>query len=302
MNQTQIETLLNSARSNPYLPFSLHLYDNLASTNQTLWELGAVPGKVVIATEQTAGRGQWGKNWVSNTGGLYLSVAVAPNLTATDSYQLTFATAWGIAQQLRNCDIPVEIKWPNDLILDQLKLGGILTETKINQGKITQAVIGVGINWRNSVPDTGISLELWRSHFCEKSHKCEKSHLSQKSTQSSTNQILEIETLICKVLLGIESGVRCLFEEGIDILLPSYLNYLTNMGDKVNVDNTVGTVVGVTSTGCLHVRMETSKSKSVRTPEIYLKPGTISLGYGNSTEKPMGYSQPNSANQTNSMN
>jgi BirA family transcriptional regulator, biotin operon repressor / biotin---[acetyl-CoA-carboxylase] ligase len=284
VNQTQIETLLNSARTNPYLPFSLHLYDSLASSNQTLWELGATPGKVVIATQQTAGRGQWGKNWVSNTGGLYLSVAVAPNLVATDSYQLTFASAWGIAQQLRNGGVPVGIKWPNDLILEQLKLGGILTETKINQGKITQAVIGVGINWRNPVPDRGISLELWRSH------------------KNSNNHILEIETLICKVLLGIESGVRCLFEEGIDILLPNYLNFLTNMGDKVNVDNTLGTVVGVTSTGCLHVRMETSKSKSVRTPEIYFKPGTISLGYGNSTEKPMGYSQPNEANQTNGMN
>jgi BirA family transcriptional regulator, biotin operon repressor / biotin---[acetyl-CoA-carboxylase] ligase len=275
VNQTQIETLLNSARQNPYLPFSLHLYDSLASTNQTLWELGATPGKVAIATEQTAGRGQWGKNWVSNTGGLYLSVAVAPNLAATDSYQLTFATAWGITQQLRNSGIPVEIKWPNDLILDKLKLGGILTETKINQGKITQAIIGVGINWNNPVPDTGTSLELWRI------------------LQGSNQQILALETLIFRVLLGIESGVRCLFEEGIDILLPNYLNFLTNMGEKINLDHTLGTVVGVTSTGCLHVRMETSQSKSVRTPEIYFQPGTISLGYGNSTEKPLGCSQPN---------
>jgi len=58
---------------------------------------------------------------------------------------------------LREHGIPVGLKWPNDLMLCGRKLGGILTETKVQQGRITKAVVGVGINW-NPVPETGINL------------------------------------------------------------------------------------------------------------------------------------------------
>jgi BirA family transcriptional regulator, biotin operon repressor / biotin---[acetyl-CoA-carboxylase] ligase len=266
IDRTKIEAALNAARQQAYLPFSLHLYDSVTSTNQTLWELlqlGATSGTVVIATQQTSGRGQWGRQWLSQTGGLYLSAAITPNLSAKNSYQLTLATAWGIALALQKCGITVEIKWPNDLVLNKRKLGGILTETKISKGQITQAVIGVGINWQNPVPETGINLESWQA-------------------QQNLQAIPNLETLALTVLLGIESGMECLNRDGVDILLSRYSNLLTNMGDEVQVNNLSGTVIGVTSSGCLHVRTENSESKSVRTREIYFQPGTISLGYGTS--------------------
>ncbi len=263
IDRDKIEAALNAASQSHYLPFSLHLYDSVTSTNQTLWELlhqNAPSGTVVIATEQTSGRGQWGRQWLSQTGGLYLSAAITPNLEAINSYQLTFATAWGIARQLQKCGITVEIKWPNDLVLNKRKLGGILTETKINRGKITQAVVGVGINWQNPVPETGINLESWQA-------------------RQHSRPIPSLEILAQKVLLGIESGMECLNQDGVDVLLSKYTTLLTNMGDEVQVNNLSGTVIGVNSSGCLHVRMENSESKSVGTPEIYLQPGTISLGY-----------------------
>jgi BirA family transcriptional regulator, biotin operon repressor / biotin---[acetyl-CoA-carboxylase] ligase len=265
--EAALEIALKNGRRSHYLPFSLHLYDSVTSTNQVLWELiqqGVPSGTVVIAKQQTAGRGQWGRTWLSSQGGLYLSVAITLNLEARNSYQLTFATAWGITKQLRNCNIPVEIKWPNDLVLNKLKLGGILTETKISHGKISQAVIGVGINFTNPVPTTGINLESWQ--------------------QQSIKQILNIEMLATNVLLGIESGIECLIEDGVDVLLPNYTSLLTNIGEGVCLDNVLGTVVGVTSTGCLHVRMETFDPKSVDTPDFFVSPGTISLGYANSSE------------------
>jgi BirA family biotin operon repressor/biotin-[acetyl-CoA-carboxylase] ligase len=245
------------------LPFSLHIFNTLSSTNQTLWQLinqGEKPGCVVIATQQTAGRGQWGRQWQSSTGGLYLSMALTPNMEATSSYQLTLASAWGITAKLRKCGIPVGIKWPNDLVLDGRKLGGILTETKVNQGHITQAVIGVGINWANQVPETGINLQLW---------------------QNSRNyqMIHHLEMLTSQVLLGIKSGIECLQVEGINILLSRYLDLLTNMGDQVYVNNLLGTVVGVTPQGNLRLKMTTYDPKAAVTPEIFCQPGTISLGY-----------------------
>ncbi|KAB8332193.1 biotin--[acetyl-CoA-carboxylase] ligase [Scytonema tolypothrichoides VB-61278] len=278
LDQQKLETALQVGRKSPYLQFSLHLFDTVSSTNQILWDLlaqGAESGCVVIATDQTAGRGQWGRQWISSAGGLYLSVAIAngniaaenrtafslPKLYATNSYQLTLATAWGIAQELRNCGVPVDIKWPNDLILVSRKLGGILTETKIHKGVITQAVIGVGLNWANPVPETGINLEMWQAN-------------------QQTKFVSSLEMLISRVLIGIESGIQCLLQEGINILIYRYLKLLSNIGEKVYVNNTVGTIIGVTNTGELRVRMETSELKSVKISEIYLQPGTISLGYG----------------------
>jgi BirA family transcriptional regulator, biotin operon repressor / biotin---[acetyl-CoA-carboxylase] ligase len=268
-NLQNLETALKTGRKYPYLPFSLHFLESVSSTNQTLWEmlnLGASSGSVVIATLQTAGRGQWGRQWISPVGGLYLSVAIAfdQKIEATDSYQLTFATAWGIASQLRQHNVNVAIKWPNDLVLNGRKLGGILTETKVNKGQITQAVIGVGINWTNPVPETGINLESWQS--------------SQNSRQISC-----LEMLTATVLLGIESGMECLYQEGINILLSRYLDLLTNMGDRVYVNNLSGIVVGVTPQGNLRVDLETYDTKEIITPEIYIQPGTISLGYHQSS-------------------
>ena len=242
--------------------FSIHLFETLPSTNQTLWSLieqGAAPGTVVIATQQTAGRGQWGRQWVSPIGGLYLSVALAPNLSAQQSYQLTLCSAWGIAMALRDRGIPVGIKWPNDLMLCGRKLGGILTETKVQQGQITKAVVGVGINWANSVPETGINLQ------------------SLQGFQSDSITSLEMLTAI--TLEGIASGNERL-QAGIDTLLPSYEKLLTSMGCVISVNGDSGIVVGVTPTGELRVRLCPEEvANSVATPEICLKPGTIRLGY-----------------------
>jgi BirA family biotin operon repressor/biotin-[acetyl-CoA-carboxylase] ligase len=261
-NQQLLIKTLKIERESEYIPFSLHIFDSLASTNQKLWALleqGAPSLSVVIATQQTAGRGQWGRQWLSAAGGLYLSVAIVSKLEAANSYQLTLATAWGIAAQLQECGINAGIKWPNDLVLEGRKLGGILTETKINKGQITQAVIGVGINWANPVPETGINLLSWQANHC--------------------SAITGLEILAARVLLGIETGLDYLEQQGIDNLLSCYLNLLTNLGDRVYIDNLLGTVVGVTSQGNLRLKMATSNTKEAQAQEIAVPPGAISLGY-----------------------
>ncbi|HIK04362.1 MAG TPA: biotin--[acetyl-CoA-carboxylase] ligase [Trichormus sp. M33_DOE_039] len=288
LDQQKLLTALTTERKYDYLPFSLHIFDCVNSTNIALWELitqGAKAGTVVIATEQTAGRGQWGRQWISQTGGLYLSVAINPDLEANASYRLTLATAWGIADQLRQCGINVGIKWPNDLVLEGRKLGGILTETKVNQGKITQAVVGVGINWANPVLETGINLQTWqarRGQGTGENTYTNTNSFSQSPIPSTHYPIPCLETLICKVLLGIESGLACLLEEGISILLSRYLEFLVNMGDRVYVNDLAGNVVGVTPQGSLRVSLERDCITDMKTPEIHLEPGRISLGYRSS--------------------
>ncbi len=255
----------------------LHLFETLPSTNQMLWQLldqGAKAGAVVIAAQQTAGRGQWGRQWQSSTGGLYLSLALAPNLQASNSAQLTLCSAWGIATVLRNYSIPVFLKWPNDLLLKGRKLGGILTETRVQQGQITKAVVGVGVNWSNYVPEVGINLQS----YCK---------------QQLRSAVTSLERLAAIVLLGLNFGYQRWAEVGIDALLPSYLELLDNQGSQVIIDGNPGTITGVTPTGDLQVRLHTTsataestgaspssvKAVSLTPTEICLKPGTISLGY-----------------------
>lgn len=250
----------------PLLP--LYLFETLASTNQTLWELlnqGATIPSLVIATQQTAGRGQWGRQWQSDPGGLYLSLALAPNLQADHSAQLTLCSAWGIATALRSYGIPVLLKWPNDLLLLGHKLGGILTETRIQQGQISKAVVGVGINWSNSVPETGINLQS----FC---------------AQQLNPAVNSLEMLAAIVVGGLLFGYQHWLAEDIDQLLLSYHQLLDTPGCAITVEGNPGIITGVTATGELRVRLispnpDVTPTNSPTVTEITLKPGTISLGY-----------------------
>lgn len=273
-NQQQFETALQEVKSKlslceKFSEISLHTFETLPSTNQKLWELlkeGTTELTVVIAEQQTAGKGQWGRQWQSAPGGLYLSLALAPNLQASEAAQLTLCSAWGIAQALRAYGIPVFLKWPNDLILLGRKLGGILTETRVQQGQITKAVVGVGINWSNSVPETGISLQS----FCE---------------EELCLGVTSLESLAAIVIQGLNCGYQRWLDQGMQILLQSYLELLDSLGRQVIVDGNPGIITGVTPTGELRVNLTSKEAAVAGAPEqvllkeICLKPGTIGLGY-----------------------
>ncbi|WP_289500094.1 biotin--[acetyl-CoA-carboxylase] ligase [Gloeocapsopsis sp. IPPAS B-1203] len=257
MNQQQLEAILTAVDREALQRYSIHLYKSVSSTNTILWQLlsqGAKPATVAIAQQQTAGRGQWGRQWTSGEGGLYLSYAIAPQIDAVRSYQLTMSSAWGIATALRDRGIPVTLKWPNDLILCGRKLGGILTETKICEGKITQAVIGVGINWANSVPKTGINLRSFVMHQTE-------------------TAITSLEMLAAATILGITAGC----EAGSEIL-PAYEQLLTSIGRTVTINGHSGIIIGVAVNGNLRVRLDQDST------EVLLPVGAIRLGYEETKE------------------
>ncbi|MCS6960273.1 MAG: biotin--[acetyl-CoA-carboxylase] ligase [Pseudanabaenaceae cyanobacterium SKYGB_i_bin29] len=132
------------------------------STNTIAWQLvdqGYGDGTVIVAKRQTAGRGQWGRKWESEPGGLYLSLIYVPKVRIIDPGIITIGTVWGIAHQLQAFVPGLRIKPPNDLYVGKCKLGGILTEARWHHQQISVAVIGVGINGWNSAPQGAISLQ-----------------------------------------------------------------------------------------------------------------------------------------------
>ncbi|MEB3175862.1 MAG: biotin--[acetyl-CoA-carboxylase] ligase, partial [Cyanobacteriota bacterium] len=127
------------------------------STNAVAWRLlteGQTPPLAVQAESQSAGRGQWGRVWRSEPGGLYLSLLWAPQGDLLPQAPWVLASAWGLAESLHQVGAPAGLKWPNDLLLEGRKLGGIKLEAKGNA-----LVVGAGLNWANPVPPTGAQLQ-----------------------------------------------------------------------------------------------------------------------------------------------
>ena len=240
-----------------YPSYPLHIFDTVTSTNQVVWDLLAEGNPfplMAIASQQTAGRGQWGRNWVSAVGGLYLSIGLNLQITAQNAPHLTLFSAWGIAENLRNYGLPVKLKWPNDLILQGRKLGGIKSETRIQQEIISYCVIGIGINWCNKVPDPGITIQSY----------------------SKTHDIDSLETLAAITINGVFRGYDYYLSNGIDNLLRNYIKILDSVGRKVIIEGMTGTIVGVSTQGELRVSLQAPGSKTT----LKLPPGTLSLGYG----------------------
>ena len=136
----------------------LHIENCLPSTNtelKRLAELGAPQGTVVVARKQTAGRGRMGRSYFSQKDtGLYFSCLLRPNCAPTDLMHLTCAVGAAVCKAVeKTAGVSPRIKWINDLVLSNKKLGGILTELSIDPvtGLVSYAVVGIGINCLQTV-------------------------------------------------------------------------------------------------------------------------------------------------------
>lgn len=112
-----------------------------------LAEEGAPHGQVVIAEEQTQGRGRRGRAWISPPRrNLYLSLVLRPNLPPIRAPELTLVAAVALRETLADAGCPARIKWPNDVQIDGRKLAGILTELSATPSQIQHVILGIGVN------------------------------------------------------------------------------------------------------------------------------------------------------------
>lgn len=132
----------------------VHLYSRIDSTNSRARELaeeGAQAGTLVLADEQTSGRGQVGRRWYSPRGtGLYLSFIFRPKQEVSPRLMPLLA-GLGVLRAIERLvkGVNLGLKWPNDLILDDRKLGGVLSEASWSGRETHHVVVGVGINVNN---------------------------------------------------------------------------------------------------------------------------------------------------------
>lgn len=112
---------------------------------------GAPEGTLALADAQTAGRGRRGRNWDSPKGeSIYMSLLLRPKILPEYASQLTLVMGLSVAEGVADVlQLPVQIKWPNDVVVDGKKICGILTEMSADMDGIHYIVIGVGINVNN---------------------------------------------------------------------------------------------------------------------------------------------------------
>ena len=125
---------------------SIHRFDEVGSTNDIALGMarsGAPEGTVVMARSQTKGRGRRGRTWFANPGeSILMSVILRPDIPVSRYSELAFPAAVAIAESLREqCGLNPALKWPNDVLVNERKIAGILVESAPRA-----AVIGLGVN------------------------------------------------------------------------------------------------------------------------------------------------------------
>lgn len=138
--------------------FRRHALDEATSTNDVARELaleGAPAGTLVTAKQQSGGRGRRDNSWSSPQGNVYLSLILRPSVPAADAAQLSFVAAVALAEVI-SARVPahaIAVKWPNDILVDERKVSGILLEAGPIVGeRLEWVVVGVGINVQSSPP------------------------------------------------------------------------------------------------------------------------------------------------------
>lgn len=134
-------------------PYSVQYHETVESTNDVARDLANEGGSevVVLADEQTGGRGRQNRAWRSPAGGIWLSILLRPSLPPARVPLLTLGAAVAVVRAVDNVGVSATIKWPNDVLVEtgtgtEAKLAGILTEMTGESAQVSWVVIGVGLN------------------------------------------------------------------------------------------------------------------------------------------------------------
>jgi BirA family biotin operon repressor/biotin-[acetyl-CoA-carboxylase] ligase len=158
--------------------FPLILVDSTNTYAHHLISEGLGEDALIYCSEQTAGRGQRGNTWVSNAGdGIYCSFVIFhKNVFVRDQFIFNMLIAVAVSSYLNSKGIQhIKIKWPNDILINQKKIAGLLIENSLKGDKISLSIVGVGINlnqeWREEhfeTPSTSLKMLTGENYNYEK--------------------------------------------------------------------------------------------------------------------------------------
>ena len=155
MKNLQNNLNIQEIQKNLKYKHNIEIFDSIYSTNKYLKSKINEKnyGTIVISNEQTNGYGKSNREFLSNKDiGIYMSILINPNCLIEESLKITILTSVAILSAIKSiCNLDVKLKWVNDIILNDLKVGGILCESQINLNTniIDNMIVGIGINVKN---------------------------------------------------------------------------------------------------------------------------------------------------------
>ncbi len=205
------------------------IYENMVnSTMDVAFRLGmegAVQGTLVCAEGQTNGKGRLGRTWSSpKWKGVYMSIVLRPSLALTQVTQLTLLAAVAVCEAIQRVSgVAARIKWPNDILVMNRKLAGILTELSAETDQVRFVVIGIGINVNTPLrllPLTATSLK--------------------EETQRKISRVELVQEILCLL----EQWYERLQKEGFDGVVQRWKELSSTLGRRIRVVDPSGDVEG----------------------------------------------------------
>ena len=238
-------------------------YREIDSTNNRALELAAdgyPEGTVVVAETQTAGRGRRGRTWYSPPRhGLYLSVILRPQLPVREIPRVSLVIGVAVAETLEAAfQLPARIKWPNDILINNRKIAGVLSEVVTGSQGIDCIVTGIGLNINNPLQDFPGDLRT-----------APTSVLAEKETPVSRVRVLQ------ELLMHLETRYYQLLEGNFNGILDKGKSLSTIIGKEVEYDSqngpAIGQAVDIDDNGFLLVKDKWGRSTPLH-PARYIFP------------------------------
>lgn len=263
---------IQSTLATTWLGRRIELFDSLPSTNREASRLAQADvehGTVIVADSQTAGRGRLARTWFSPAGAnLYCSVILrikrpAEGLTEWLSW-LPLVSALAAAEAIEAVSsLHASVKWPNDLLISERKVGGILCESGSGAGSIPFQIIGIGLN-------VNVEQQDWPEELRE----------SATSIWHEQQRIVDRNRLLAQLLLELEQCIDELATHGTSRLSQAYHQRCSTIGQKVkatlaNGDLRVGRAEGIGQDGALMVRPDMPQPGSKAPDIIHLRVADI---------------------------
>jgi len=218
------------------------------STNEwakELAEFGVEEGTVIIAEQQTAGKGRLGREWISPKGGLWFSIVLRPCKSVGETTKLVFMASLAVTEVLhQKYRLRTETKWPNDVMVNRRKICGILAETTTSDDKLSYVVLGIGIN-----------ANVQMDEYFATSNKP-----MPTSIQNELGHEIQLFSLLRTLLEELEKLYDLFIMKGSDSILEKWKAYATFIGKEVVVQDQNERVSGIAydidDGGALILRLE----------------------------------------------
>ncbi len=238
-----------------YIGREVYCFEEVDSTNTVakgLAEEGAEEGTIVIAKTQKRGRGRRGKKWISPRGGIWMSIILRPEIPPARAPQLTLVTGVAVAKTIKKeFGLDVGIKWPNDVLIGDKKVCGILTEAHARFSTLEYVVVGIGI-------DTNVDVDLFPEEFREGATSLKKELKRDiKSTELMKKFLVEFEKIYDKFKADEFRDILTEWRK-LSKTIGSYVEIRKQLGEIVK-----GEAVGVNSDGALIIELGDGRLRKV---------------------------------------